>query len=84
MLILDIFQAHLPETGDLFPPIRSLLKQAQLDPDELHSRYSDRNKQRQREETELTKKLPVASRLVFLKYLNVDQLFGDTHALVSS
>ncbi|PNF43814.1 hypothetical protein B7P43_G07762 [Cryptotermes secundus] len=69
-IVVNIIKAHLPETGDLFPPIRSLLKQAQLDPDELHSRYSDRNKQRQREETELTKKLPVASRPGFhVKYL---------------
>jgi hypothetical protein len=61
LLVLDMFQAHLPVTGDLFPPIRGLLKQAHLDPDELHSQYSDRNKQT-REVSALMKKLPVASR----------------------
>lgn len=69
-IVVNLIKAHLPLTGDLFPPIRGLLKQALLDPDELHARYSERNKQTTREVSEVMKKLPVASRPGFdVKYL---------------
>jgi hypothetical protein len=61
-VVLNIFQAHLPETGDLFPPFIRLLRQAQIDPDELHMRYRDKHKQTPRDAREKAKSVPAAAR----------------------
>lgn len=60
LFVLDIFQAHLPVTGNLFPPLIGLLRQARLDPDVLHSQYNDRHK---KAPSERLKKVPAAVRL---------------------
>jgi hypothetical protein len=61
-IVLDFFQAHLPMTGDFFPCIIGLLRQAHLDPDELHSQYNDRHKQAPGEISEQLKVVPAAVR----------------------
>jgi hypothetical protein len=61
-LEFDIFQAHLPVTGDLFPPVIGLLRQAQIDPDELRLQYSDRPKQAPRDVSEKMNRVPAAAR----------------------
>jgi hypothetical protein len=61
-VVLNIFQAHLPVTGDLFPSVISLLRQAQIDPDELRLQYSDRHKQAPIDVCEKMKSVPAAAR----------------------
>jgi len=61
-VILNILQAHLPVTGDLFPSVIGLLRQAQIDPDELHMQYRDKHKQTPRDVHEKMKSVPAAAR----------------------
>jgi len=60
-VVLNIFQAHLPVTGDLFPSVIGLLRQAQIDPDELHMQYRDKHKQTRRNVREKMKSVPAAA-----------------------
>jgi hypothetical protein len=62
LFVFDIFQAHLPVTGDLFPCVIGLLRQAQIDPDKLRVKYSDRHKQVPREVSEKMKRVPALAR----------------------
>lgn len=59
---VNIIKAHLPLTGDLFPSVIGLLRQAQIDPDELRLQYSDRHKQVPRDVREKMKRVPAAAR----------------------
>ncbi|XP_021915109.1 uncharacterized protein LOC110827603 [Zootermopsis nevadensis] len=61
-IIINVIKAHLSVTGDFFPPIICLLRQAHLDPDELHSQYNDRHKQVPREVSDKLKNVPSAAR----------------------
>jgi hypothetical protein len=61
-VVLNIFQAHLPVTGELFPSVIGLLRQAQIDPDELRLQYSDRHKQSPRDVHEKMKSVPAGTR----------------------
>jgi hypothetical protein len=61
-VVLNVFQAHLPATGDLFPCVIGLLRQAQIDPDELHMQYRDKHKQTPRDVREKIKSVPAAAR----------------------
>jgi hypothetical protein len=49
-------------TGDLFPHVIGLLRQAQIDPDELHLHYSDRRRQVPRDVREKMRRVPAAAR----------------------
>ena len=48
-------------TGDLFPSVIGLLRQAQIDPDELHMQYRDKHKQTRRNVREKMKSVPAAA-----------------------
>ncbi|PSN36850.1 hypothetical protein C0J52_14969 [Blattella germanica] len=61
-IVVNIIKAHLPETGDLYPPIIGLLRRAHLDPDEVRSHYCDKMKEGNGEKIEQKKKLPPAVR----------------------
>lgn len=61
-VVMNIIKAHLPVTGDLFPPVIGLLRQAQIDPDELRLQYSDRPKQAPRDVSEKMNRVPAAAR----------------------
>lgn len=61
-LVSNLFQAHLPVTGDLFPSVIGLLRQAQIDPDELRLQYNDRRKQAPRDVSQKMKRVPPAAR----------------------
>jgi hypothetical protein len=61
-VVFNIFQAHLPVTGDLFPSVIGLLRQAQIDPDKVRLQYSDRHKQAPTDVHEKMKGVPAAAR----------------------
>jgi hypothetical protein len=61
-IVVNIIKAHLPVTGDLFPSVIGLLRQAQIDPDELHMQYRDKHKQTPRDVHEKMKSVPAAAR----------------------
>lgn len=61
-IALNIIKALLPGTSDLYPPMISLLRRAHLDPDELRTQYTDRDKHSNGEVNEQLKKIPAAVR----------------------